>query len=857
MKSHSSHFIGKLIPDFPDFKSQERGVSLIIFAVLLVAVMIAVAMVIDSVIATTTQRQLVVASEEAALTAAQRLTTASAEVQRSVLVQGSSAEISYRNLLIDVEQAANQVQSLNRIIGTTGENQPLGHLKLKLRDCKKNKPNDAWCSGSLADGGILEPGTWYRKEDGPPPPSQGIPGCKLDKHLPCFVPLSKNDVPIGESVPDLGANAFRVRTALRNPLLHFFAKVFGQETWQLGGEAIAWIAPLNAMFLVDLSPTIHGDTHLRRTHPDPDTGEMKRGVKTEFAFRDEDTEIDCESFCPETLYDDKFFGHITSTSQITLAITAIQMLKSFFPDNTVLDWGCDHNEMDVRICPVFGPGTYNVCVSNYCDYHDLDLSVCDYSDPTSHCRVDYQDVAVAVSDFSEPSPDTRTFKVDVSTHPDSSLVRGAEPLFSILGGIHYAAKLLERRAKGDQIGLLGFDWELFGDDAHNISRVFLLGKDYQTVTESTKTDVTQTEALDTSKNNPYTRLLFSRGLYYANNEVYPVADLSDITDLQPALQKSFSLLDNAHTPSSREFVMLFTDGRPNCVGDHTNTSLEPPDRCVDSSFHWHGALQELYDPNQDGSILHFINKEIPIHVVLYDVEVGAHTLNLTTNSEPTTECMSDRTARLSHVPFVIDDCFKRDLYDTLHEVFDTAHDIYGQRPDLCTNFHPGEPFFSTMYGFGGLLDIFGFLMDLDDFVNCCFNEENGIACAIGILTPFACPNACCALYNATTKMGASRVYESNIFYGPNMAFYAMAAQTRGLWAPLREYDPFYPVGIPTDNASDGTPRLCSRVYPGAADPFNNTPPQRQLYDPWGRTKQTQVLDAVEVVMNESPIMLVK
>ncbi len=202
----------------------DAGLSMIMIVIMIVLLISLLGLVVDSVIATTTRRQLVLASEQAALTAAQRLVKRAVEVERSVLEGSDSDDVAYRDLLLEVEGEANGVAELGRILGRTGEAAPLGHLKLKLADCSA-----AWCQGDLNQGGTLEPGRWYRREDGAPPAGQGVDGCSAAGDLPCFVPLRESDVPEGEAVPITGANAFRVTTALRSPLQFVFAQVFSDR----------------------------------------------------------------------------------------------------------------------------------------------------------------------------------------------------------------------------------------------------------------------------------------------------------------------------------------------------------------------------------------------------------------------------------------------------------------------------------------------------------------------------------------------------------------------------------------------------------------------------------------------------
>ena len=863
-------------------RESERGISLVLFALLAVVIVMVIGVAVDGVIAATTKHQHLVASEEAALAAAQRLVVLTSQSERTAIESGAEPGGTYRQILLDVEQNANSVEAMNKVLGVSGDAQPLGRLKLKLSGC-----DDAWCSGSETNGGTLEPGRWYREVDGPPSKAEGIDGCMTAADLPCFVPLSVNDVPANAVHPVRGANAFRATTILRTPLRFYFAGVFGVPGWRVGGTATAWIAPSNAMFLLDLSPSIHQDTHLHRAMRDPATNRLIRGLKSEFAFRPGDMNPACQSFCPETIRTDPILSRLIPQSLMTGVIGLLGLMANAPPTapyTNIAPPGCSSNPLDSNICPLHCtpfPGgragclpDYPACLTNYCDYFDL-KDKCVPGAPTQHCKNHYKAITVSVGDFNSEKQKQTAYYVDMSTERGTRKIRGAEPLFSILSGINYAAKTYRRRGKGDQIGLLAFDWELFPDTADRKSRIFMLGTDYDSLIEATETNLTPAQARRAS--SLFGRFLFSRGLRFPNSEMYPIADLSDLTDLRPALWEAYDQLKNAQTVNSQTYAMLFTDGLPVCTGSPGAVPAEQ--RCANLADVWQQALDELDQTTDDheGGISDYAANNIPIHVVLSDLAVGGHTLNITTNDRPTSECMSDKEARLSRLPYTYEDCAGRDYHTTYSDVLNTALDIYAPIP--CAPITLDEAFFRGV----------GYLAQdpnldklratdpeaaaaVDSFMTCCGQVADIPACVAGIMTGFACPNACCILYNATTKLGTSRDFPSTIFYGPNPAFYKIAAQTRGLWSPLRPRDPSYPVGARTPNAAEGEPRLCTKVpetaeptpagTPSDAGPAENPnpssfPAQRQMYDPWGRTKKTQVLDAVDAVMNNPLIMLVQ
>ena len=834
--------------------NNERGVGIILLALILAVVMIATALVIDGNTALTSQRQLGIAAEQAAIAAVQRLMLRTRQVQRAVTEQGAAFEVGYKSILLETVQSAGKIIEASKVVGKTSGGQKLADLHLVLNEC-----TEPWCNGTTATGATLEPGRWYRAEDGPPAPGHSVSECDEVTELPCFVPLKADDIVGEEPQPVIGANAFRVSAVLHTPLRYYFAEMFGFKGKRLFGSAIAWAGPTNAVFLLDLSPSIHQDTHLHRPPKDTALDELIPGTKTEFAFHLSSQSPVCEPFCPKTLLADPFTARFAEADDVERFVDSIETIDN--QNGNSLPDVCTPVAGAVTNCPVFDN---LVCTTDYCDWHGLNPNGCDLANRESHCQDHYQTLQVAVSNFETPTPSQETFAVDASADPGTGKVRGAQPLFSVLDGMHYAVKLFERRAKGDRIGLLAFDWELFTNSANNLSRIFLPSDQYQTLAAATDTQITGADAVDGSKTTPFSKFLFSRGLYFNDKEFYPLADLGDITDLKQPLIRAYEQLAALKTPNSRNFVMLFSDGRPNCVGDPSSQAVT--ERCLDAYDYWNQSLDELR--TGPGSIQKYRDAGIPIHMVLYDTAMGNHTLNLTTDSAPTTSCMTDSIARSLNVPYVYDDCASQQLDDARDEVFWRAQELYGKL-GACSSISISNTFYAfdeymqsthlpaaiaLLLAPIALPGIYGQLMEMYD---CCKQDRALPSCLAGVLTSFGCTDACCVLYRASSQLGASRSYLSTTFFGPNDKFYKIAVETNGLWSPLRERDPALPVGQSTTFAEASKPRLCTRVYPGSPDPFHGHVPQRQRFDPWGREKKTQIMDAIDAIVDEVPIMLVK
>ncbi|HQH28269.1 MAG TPA: hypothetical protein PLP17_12795, partial [Oligoflexia bacterium] len=511
-------------------------------------------------------------------------------------------------------------------------------------------------------------------------------------------------------------------------------------------------------------------------------------LKSEFAFRDKDVDPSCKRFCPNQIQADPFYAQMFGTMGMidAAAVGFLDIIGAVMSNDTMRslsdpvcqdETASEHPFPDDRICPVFKAGDYTTCMTNYCDYQGLADAGCDLSRSVLHCKNDYQPLNVSVGGFSSGTIDQQKMYVDLSAAPGSSYVRGAEPLFSILNGIHYAARVFRRWGKGDQIGLLAFDWELFPDAANKLSRIFLLSQDYTALIEATDPKVTPAKAADSAKSSLFSRFLFSRGTVQPNNEIYPLGDWNDVTDMQPAMDRTFELLDNAQVPNTKSFAMLFTDGLPNCTG----SAAEPvSNRCLTVEYYWRLAVERLFSAGSTGGVPHYAEKRMPVHVVLYDVEVGAHTLNLTTSDTATADCMRDRIARLNQLPYTYDDCASQEYLDVIDDTFHTAHEMLGQA-GACGDLTIGEPHMRGV-GYISTGNFLGFLFDppaleaLNEYMSCCAQEANVSACMVGFLTALECKDPCCALYAATTLLGASRYYKNQVFYGPNDAFYRVAKE---------------------------------------------------------------------------------
>ena len=107
--------------------------------------------------------------------------------------------------------------------------------------------------------GTIIPGNWYQEL---PPPSYpcgcGTCACPGGKY-PCFVP---ND---NQSCPNQGANAFQIelRQSSASSIRTVFLKLLGFQNMRTSAFSTAAVVPRRLAVLIDLSPSVTGETHLQ------------------------------------------------------------------------------------------------------------------------------------------------------------------------------------------------------------------------------------------------------------------------------------------------------------------------------------------------------------------------------------------------------------------------------------------------------------------------------------------------------------------------------------------------------------------------------------------------------------------
>ncbi len=805
------------------------GSIIAIVAALCAVFFIIAALVIDGIVTATTQRQLTITSEQAATAFLENL-------MRSTVVAPTTTN--YNSLVVDAKTVAEKAARESDLLGSSSD-----------------YSSETYGLNSQGSLGTIEPGVWS-------PEKATIHNCGASGP-PCFRTL----VDLNSDGGDFRANAVRVTTRSPGPLRYFFAELFGAEEVEVEGQAIAWVPPSNMMFLVDLSPAIHQDTHLFRNPYNPGActppGCLKidPGIKSEFAFASSTSSLLDDT--NQTLFSPAMNVPLSGCaddlpSQIS-TVSDFAQASSALAGAPIGDCGIvralGEGLLNFGLQLLFGPQTdfpqfefYDwgpeMCNMNKCDYMALEnnpLAVRD--NPIKHYQDDYQFVSINDSAI-DAIGDFNGYYIDLSTNTDGNL-RGAEPLFSILDGIHRIAEIFNRRRIGDKIALVGFDWETFNVAPGNTLatppstplRTIPFGTDNQSVLNSYQ-EVLDATNINVSNSDPTNidfiqRMFFSRGVRpftilssallpaldgARQNFIWPITDFFDVTNMFTPLQVAFNELRNNHENYTNSSVVLFTDGRVNCTSDGS--------ACVNIYDGWRQASNELLD-NSTGIVGQFSEAEMPIHIVLYGKQTAPHSLNITDSDAnlqfPNDKCLSDKVARASDLPYVSEVCDR----DSNNRVVTHVQETWG-------------PTFSNwVNGIANWPDRPG---------------ENELQC------------------NQRQYALGSLAGVNEFFYGGNDVFYQIAKATKGLWAPLREVSP--DADDPSQLAIDQVApyayrdiftdtlvsRECLSIYSNGnpkSEALIEAQAQRQMFDPWGRTTRVQVREAMETLLNQVNVMLVE
>ncbi|RIL08164.1 MAG: hypothetical protein DCC75_09445 [Proteobacteria bacterium] len=290
--------------------------------------------------------------------------------------------------------------SLSKATSITSSNHLLALPSQPLNSICLGSTGDSGCISSNPNiQGVLTPGRWWFEPDCSVTPCR-YPSCSplnVSPFAPCFVPVDPcQDL---DSVPGLDiVNAFKLEltTNSQSKIKAIFAKVIGFEFFHVAANAIAAIVPRHFIFALDVTPSVTGETHLRRA---PN--------RSDYAFR--------------------------------LAAPASCGFGSANP------------------CPMTGtsepvsPSCTFASVSERDYYYALpDLRGTDTS-PTAHFKDDYRCYTLSY-EVASGSQISETYLIDTRSPANP------QPLTNILEAMHLALETVrERKAPGDKIGFLGFD----------------------------------------------------------------------------------------------------------------------------------------------------------------------------------------------------------------------------------------------------------------------------------------------------------------------------------------------------------------------------------------------------------------
>ena len=576
----------------------QTGAVIVLVALLLVVVISFGALAIDGLTAANAQRQLSVVSEMGSLAAAEQFFGSGAAT-----TQGQLTEALAR---------ANQVSALNDIVGyaegqSASPDQPFGYLGLAfgtdpVADCA------AFPAGNDCTNGLLIPGEYFIED----PDGSGGPQDPCSGAYPCFVPAPDENSTI---------SAFRVDTYLVTPMRTWFGGLTGFDNLAITGTATASQVPRHAMFLVDESPSMTGDTN-RLTNlscpgdgndPNPpldsacynhfsdptlvpagiglytyDSGQPQNGLEQDVRVR---------SHRSYYAYEDVFTNGTTTCSDPDPDYNAIEVACSWE--------GLVNMGNRPAICPPGGGGGNPQCAWNNQSFEPFETTKW-FPDDYSYNFTVNEICDRGARNYLAPDP--------LGPLPD------AQPLFSVLRGVVAAINEFANNAvAGDLIGVKAFDDCVVTDPAS--ARFFDLGPVSNIPTSAIDPDHASRAFLD--------------------NMFFPLGNYN--TDGGQALSNALSDLSNApNALLASSFVVIFTDWLFNCEGDPTRN-------CVNNYSTHDLAMTEA----QTLADL-YASQRVAAHIIYAGAAVFPHTLLY--RSLDSGACMQDLEARYLGIDFVRPGC---------------------------------------------------------------------------------------------------------------------------------------------------------------------------------------------------------
>lgn len=574
--------------EFAAKRDQERGAVIVLIALLLVVLISFGALAIDGLTAANAQRQMTVVSEMASLAGAEQFFGSQAGT-----VQGQLTEALTR---------ANQVSALNELVGyaegpSTSPDQPFGYLGLAFSGgCS------GWPAGNDCTNGSLIPGEYFLEDpDGPGPEDP------CHSTYPCFEAAADETGTI---------NAFQVVTNVVTPMRTWFGRVTGFDNLALSGDAIAAQVPRHAMFLVDESTSMTGDTH-RASNPScpeipgtPCYDHFSQGT------------LNPPGFANYT-YDG---GQPPSGNPLEKQVAGIRSYYGYEQGGVLPvcnpPYSGDPNTHPVNImCSWQALGTRPANCTAGAPQADCAWNVTTFEDFTEikWFQDDYT-VNITVNDQCDRGGGVPAGNRDYLFPAHPGQLADPQPLFSVLRGVVAALNEFALNAvAGDLVGIKAFDECVPNDPISD--RFFELGP----VSNIPVAAVDPDDASD----DYLTNMFFPMGNYNTDGVIALEQALTDLA-AQP----------NALLASS--FVVIFTDGLFNCHGD--------PARTCDNQYPDHAAaMAELVNLTDL-----FASQRVAAHVIYAGDAVNPHTLLYRSLDNP--DCMDDLEARYLGIDYVDPSC---------------------------------------------------------------------------------------------------------------------------------------------------------------------------------------------------------
>ncbi|NLF24356.1 MAG: VWA domain-containing protein [Deltaproteobacteria bacterium] len=355
-------------------------------------------------------------------------------------------------------------------------------------------------------------------------------------------------------------------------------RIVGVPTFSLSAQAIALIKPRRGVFLIDLSSSIHEITHSLV----PSNNEQSA---TLYAYP-------LLESCREGTIDPEMIYDLPGTEELSPR-KKFEQLERQRPG-----------------------GEINQLLSYQSDFKcfDIDLS---------------------------PDENKTAFAID--------LVREPEPLTTILRGVNSALLRYERRAlAGDRVGVFGFDDRIEGPlrirSTLNASKELSLVRpdhfdgEFREMLEATTGPFVKKDGTNPSH---IAKFLFPQ--FLSNNDPPDGEDPKPIgTDIGSALTRAIDILDpdSNEFKSSENFIVLFSDGKSNCVKNNGSATCNGGDALTHRTS-ISNALNSLKGSNSP--LERLVENGITLHTVLVSDSVQPHSLLKANPSK--SGCLDDLTSR--------------------------------------------------------------------------------------------------------------------------------------------------------------------------------------------------------------------